>query len=71
MKWIEELKPRIVGSNVVDAASALSELRAYGALLEAGYSVNPVPTDPQKATPDFTITDGTTVALVEVQAKQL
>ncbi len=70
MKWIEGIKPRIIGADVADSASALSELRAYGALLEAGYDVSPVFPDPKKPTPDFSISDGTTTALVEVHAKQ-
>jgi hypothetical protein len=68
--WIEQARPRIVGADVIDAAAALAELRAYGALLEAGYPVKPVPTNPRKATPDFAIEDGATTTLVEVHAKQ-
>jgi hypothetical protein len=69
LNWIEKIKPRIVGPDLLDSASALSELRAYGALLEAGYQVKPVPTE-ERPTPDFTITDGSTTVLVEVHAKQ-
>src|SRR6266566_1313888 len=53
-----KLKPRLLRPNAIEAASALSELRAYGSLLEAGYRVIPIATDPIKPTPDFTISDG-------------
>ena len=69
VKWIEKMKPRIVGSDAIEAASALAELRAYGALLEAGFKVIPVSVE-SKPTPEFTISDGKCTALVEVHAKQ-
>ncbi len=57
-QWLDKLKPRLLRPNAIEAASALSELRAYGSLLEAGYRVIPIATDPIKPTPDFTISDG-------------
>jgi len=69
-QWLDKLKPRLLGPNAIEAASALAELRAYGSLLEAGYRVIPIPTDPIKPTPDFTISDGGGEVIVEVHAKQ-
>ena len=68
--WIERVRPRIVGIDIEDAAAALAELRAYGAMLEAGYRVTPVATTPQAPTPDFAVEHGMTKTLVEVHAKQ-
>lgn len=70
MAWIEKMKPRIIGPNVTESASALAELRAYGALLEAGYKVSPVAIRNSKPTPEFEISDGGYSAVVEVHAKQ-
>jgi hypothetical protein len=69
MSWLDKKKPRITGENLADAAAALAEMRAYGALLDAGYAVEPVRVM-KKPTPDFRISDGDTSAVVEVQAKQ-
>jgi hypothetical protein len=70
MAWIEKIKPRIIGPNITESASALAELRAYGALLEAGYRVSPVAIKNSKPTPEFEISDGACSAVVEVHAKQ-
>ena len=70
MAWIEKMKPRIIGPDVTEAASALAELRAYGALLEAGYKVSPVVIKNSEPTPEFEISDGAYRAVVEVHAKQ-
>jgi hypothetical protein len=67
--WLDQLKPRILGAKHSDASAALAELRAYGYLLEAGFSVNPVPTG-KKATPEFLVKDGEVEFVVEVHAKQ-
>lgn len=69
MDWLNEMRVRIVSSDLQDSAAALSELRAYGALLEAGFTVTPVPTDPKLRTPDFVVSDGADSAEVEVHAK--
>ena len=69
MSWLDSMKSRIIGKNLPDAAGALAELRAYGALLEAGYVVKPVRVM-AKPTPDFTISDGNFSSVVEVHAKQ-
>lgn len=70
MAWITKMKPRLIGTNFADSAAALAELRAYGALLEAGYKVTPIAVNNQKPTPEFTISDGSNEAIVEVHAKQ-
>jgi hypothetical protein len=67
--WLGELKPRILQKNHSNASAALAELRAYGSLLEAGFSVKPVPVG-KKATPEFLVTDGSVEFVVEVHAKQ-
>jgi len=63
------LKPRIIGAEHSDASAALAEIRAYSSLLEAGFSVNPVPTG-KNATPEFLVKDGEVEFVVEVHAKQ-
>lgn len=70
MDWLETNRFRILSSNVFESASALAELRTYGALLEAGYDVRSIRTDNKKPTPDFMISDGPNTVLVEVHAKQ-
>ncbi len=68
--WLDKMKPRITGRNLNDAAAALAELRAYGSLLAADYTVNPVHVEADKRTPDFTIFKDDCSAIVEVYAKQ-
>jgi len=67
--WLNQLKARVIGANHADASAALAEIRAHGALLEAGFSVQPVPTS-KKATPEFLVKDGEAEFVVEVHAKQ-
>lgn len=68
--WFTGIKHRLLKSDLSDAASALSEIRAYGYLLETGLSVEPMSPDESK-TYDFLIkkVDGEKVR-VEVFAKQ-
>ena len=70
--WIERLRPRILNcSNLTSAAGALAEIRAYGALLEAGVTVSPVRESKQNPTPDFEISlDGIDIT-IEVHSRQL
>jgi len=68
--WIDKLKPRLVQTaDLAEPASALSEIRSYGALLEAGIQVSPVKVG-QKPTPEFSVQIGSANAQVEVHAKQ-
>jgi len=67
--WLKDLVPRLV--DVADASggsSALAELRAYGGLLEAGFSVEPIPCR-DDSTPDFRVDAGDGPITVEVFAK--
>ena len=67
--WLDSLSRRLADtSNREDAAAALAELRAYGSLLEAGFSVKPEPTTTQP-TPEFTVDAGDGEVAVEVFAK--
>ena len=70
--WIERLKPRILDrSDLTNAAGALAEIRAYGALLEADIVVSPIREQKQNPTPDFEISlDGIDVT-IEVNSRQL
>ncbi len=71
MSWLDKKKPRIIGENLTDAAAALAELRAYGSLLAAGYTVKPVHEKRAKGgTAEFIISEGNFSAIVEVHAKQ-
>ena len=67
--WLQSLKPRLVDpADPEEAAAALAELRAYGALLEAGFNVQPIPTT-STPTADFTANAGDGDFVVEVFAK--
>jgi hypothetical protein len=67
--WLPPAAERISDfANVEDAAAALAELRAYGALLEASFDVRPVPRA-KTPTPDFIVSDGTNEIVVEVFTK--
>jgi len=67
--WLKDLVPRLVDlADANGASSALAELRAYGGLLEAGFSVEPIPRS-DDSTPDFRIDAGDGPITVEVFAK--
>ncbi len=68
--WLDRMKPRMIGQNVTEASAALAELRAYGYLLGAGFSVTPVAPTKKMATPEFEVRDGNDRFIVEVHAKQ-
>ena len=69
--WLRKLKPRLMPSALrSEIASAMAELRCYGALLEAGFEVAPVPTNPRKPTPDFEVQGPDGAIYVEVASKQ-
>ncbi len=56
--------------NIPDAAAALAELRAFGAMLEAGFSVQPITAGGKRgATPDFVVNAGDGEVTVEVHAR--
>ena len=66
------LKTRLLETkNFPESSSALAEIRAFGDLLSAGISVEPVPVSSKK-TPDFVChTEDGQKIYIEVQAKQL
>lgn len=67
--WLTGLAPRISRpDDYAEAAATLAELRAYGALLEAGFNVRPIPVS-DDSTPDFEIDAGDGSIIVEVFAK--
>lgn len=67
--WLKGLTPRVADiESPSEAASALAELRAFGAMLEAGLDVTPVKTS-GVPTPDFYADAGDGRVLVEVFAK--
>lgn len=56
--------------NIPDAAAALAELRAFGGMLEAGLSVQPLTVGGRRgATPDFVVDAGDGEVTVEVHAR--
>lgn len=56
--------------NIPDAAAALAELRAFGAMLEAGLAVQPISAGGRRgATPDFVVNAGDGEVTVEVHAR--
>jgi len=70
--WLSAvLFERLSGENFAEAASALGEIRAYGALLDAfGNKVSGVPTE-KAATPDFVVRNREDVVYVEVATKRM
>jgi hypothetical protein len=69
--WIDTQRKRLLQTDTLtEPASALAELRAYGALLEAGLSVAATPTTSTRAQPDFKVRFGNEEMRVEVHAKQ-
>lgn len=68
--WLKAHKHRFLpASKHSEVASAMAELRCYGALLEAGYEVNPLPTS-NVPTPDFEVSLFGDTFFVEVATKQ-
>ena len=67
--WLRDLTSGLLDlEDVNNASSSLAEIRAHGGLLEAGFSVTPIPQG-DDATPDFTIDAGDGAITVEVFAK--
>jgi hypothetical protein len=70
-QWLSCLKRRLLQTEpLTEPASALAELRAYGALLEAGLGVYPIPPNTSGAKPDFTVRVNSEEMHVEIHAKQ-
>ena len=69
--WLRALHGRLTRlEDPEDEAAALAELRAYGALLHAGFSVSPIARS-EVATPDFSVDagDGSIVVVVHHEQK--
>lgn len=67
--WLKSIKARIAQlSDYEESVAALAELRCYGALLEAGFQVTPIPVG-DSPTPDFAIEINGESGVVEVAAK--
>jgi len=69
--WLSSQRGRLLDTTDFTAASsALGEIRAYGALLEAGYIVHPRPRVGDKV-PEFDVDVGDGPVIVEVHTRQL
>ena len=69
--WLASQRSRLLDtSDFSQSSSALGEIRAYGALLEAGFRVDPRPRVGAKV-PDFEVDAGDGPVIVEVHSKQL
>jgi hypothetical protein len=67
--WLRGLAPRLCRiDDPEEASAALAELRTYGALLEAGFEVAPIPVK-DDSTPDFEVNADDGRVIVEVFAK--
>lgn len=67
--WLAAIKKRLIYlGNPEDTASALAELRAYGAFLSAGIGITPIPRANNK-TPDFALDFGDEPMVLEVYSK--
>jgi hypothetical protein len=71
--WLRALRPRLLDDKDFTAsASALGEIRAYGALLETWCKVRPAPNVPgSKVRPEFEADAGDGPVIVEVHSRQL
>lgn len=70
-EWLRHLKKRQLQTEpLTEAASGLAELRAYGALLDAGLDVSPFPSSSPGSKPDFRVSLNGEELQIEVQAKQ-
>ena len=68
--WLQAQKHRFLpGAKHSEVASAMAELRCYGALLEAGYEVTPLLTT-TVPTPDFKVVNAGETFFIEVASKQ-
>jgi hypothetical protein len=68
--WLKDLIPRLANlDSIDDPASALAEIRAYGALMAAGFVVTPIARDKDDTTPDFLADADDGDVVIEVCAK--
>jgi len=67
-QWLMNLKPRLLNIDDYSTSSgALGEIRAFGYILEAGISVEPI----SRNGADFLVEDNQEKVLIEVHSKQL
>ena len=67
--WLDDQVPKLLDTtDLHNASSSLVEIRAYGGLLEAGFTVTPIKRT-SSATPDFTVDAGDGPMVVEVAGK--
>lgn len=71
--WLVAQRSRLLDTtDFANASSALGEIRAYGALLEASFTVNPQPQVPgKKVIPEFDVDAGDGSVIVEVYNRQM
>lgn len=71
--WLKSLHPRLIAADdFTHAASALGEIRAYGALLETWMTVTPAPSvEGSNVSPEFQIDNGDGEVIVDVHSRQL
>jgi len=69
--WLVKIKKRLTDiTDYTNSSSALAEIRAYGALLRAGFNVHSVQTN-ANSSPDFLIDGESVPMVVEVFSKEL
>lgn len=71
--WLQALRPRLLDEqDFTTPASALGEIRAYGALLETWCTVKPAPSVPgSNVRPEFEADAGDGPVIIEVHSRQL
>jgi hypothetical protein len=70
-RWLKAQKKRLLETaTLTEPAAALAELRAYGALLEAGFHVSPFAADASGPKPEFKVRLNDEEMVVEVHSKQ-
>ena len=70
--WLNQIRDRLLDkSDPTNAAGALAEVRAYGALLEAGLDVVPLHTEKGQPTADFRASSTDIDVIIEVHCRQL
>ena len=70
--WLKQIRVRLLDqSDPTNSAAALAEIRAFGALLEAGFDAVPLPTKKGRPTADFRVSSTDTDVFIEVHCRQL
>lgn len=70
--WLEQIRERLLDrSDPTNPAGALAEIRAFGALLAAGFNVVPLHTEKGQPTADFRVSSTDIDVIIEVHCRQL